>query len=69
MTGVPNLSHTDFSNLQGKASGRRGGLMFGALDSGSSGPGSNLGRGTAVCFWATLNAHYASLHTGVYTSY
>ena len=29
--------------------GRRGGLMVIALDSGSSGPGLSLGRGTALC--------------------
>ena len=29
--------------------GRNGGLMVRALDSGSSGPGSSPGRGTALC--------------------
>ena len=29
--------------------GRRGGLMVSALDSGSGGPGSSPGRGTALC--------------------
>ena len=32
--------------------GRRGGLMVSALDSGSNGPGSSPGRGTALCSWA-----------------
>ena len=32
--------------------GRRGGLMVSALDSGSGGPGSSPGWGTALCSWA-----------------
>ena len=32
--------------------GREGGLMVSALDSGSGGPGSSPGRGTALCSWA-----------------
>ena len=34
---------------------RRGGLMVSALNSGSSGPGSSPGRGTALCSW---EGHY-----------
>ena len=38
----------------------------GALDSGSSGPGSRLGQGHCVVFMGkTLNSHSASLHPGV----
>ena len=33
-------------------SGWRGGLMVSVLDSGSDGPGSSPGRGTALCSWA-----------------
>ena len=47
-------------------SGRRGGLMVSALDSGSSGPGSGPGRGHCVVFLGkTLYSHGASLHPGV----
>ena len=46
--------------------GRRGGLMVSALDSGSSGPGSGPGRGHCVVFLGkTLYSHGASLHPGV----
>ena len=38
--------------LQVFQSGRRGGLMVSALDSGSGGPGSSPGRGTALGSWA-----------------
>ena len=31
---------------------RRGGLMVSALNTGSGGPGSSPGRGTALCSWA-----------------
>ena len=47
-------------------SGRRGGLMVSALDSGASGPGLSPGRGHCVVFLGkTLNSHSASLHPGV----
>ena len=40
--------------------------MVSALDSGSGGPGSNLGRGHCVVFLGkTLHSHSASLHPGV----
>ena len=43
-----------------------GGLMVSALDSGSSGPGSEPGRGHCVVFLGkTLYSHGASLHPGV----
>ena len=46
--------------------GRRGGLMVSALDSGSSGPGSSPGRGHCVVFLGkTLYSHSASLHPSV----
>ena len=47
--------------------GRRGGLMVCALDSGASGPGSNLvGDIVPVVFLGkTLYSHGASLHPGV----
>ena len=46
--------------------GRRGGLMVSALDSGASGPGSSPGRGQCVVFLGkTLYSHSASLHPGV----
>ena len=39
---------------------------MGALDSGSSGPGSSPGRGHCVAFFGkTLYSHSASLHPGV----
>ena len=51
---------------QSAMSGRRGGLMVGALVSGSSGPGSSPGRGHCVVFLGkTLNSHSASLQPGV----
>ena len=40
--------------------------MVSALDSRSGGPGSSPGRGTALCSWAILYSHSASLHPGVY---
>ena len=44
-------------------SGRRGGLMVSALDSGTSAPGSSPGRGHCVVFLGkTLYSHSASLH-------
>ena len=47
-------------------SGRRGGLMVSALDSGASDPGSSPGRGHCVVFLGkTLYSHGASLHPGV----
>ena len=46
--------------------GRCGGLMFSALDSGASGPGSSPGRGHCVVFLGkTLYSHSAPLHPGV----
>ena len=40
--------------------------MFGALDSGESGPGSSSGRGHYVVFLGKAhNSHSASLHPGV----
>ena len=51
-------------------SGRRGGLMVSALDSGASGLGSSPGRGHCVVFLGkTLYSHGASLHPGVYRGY
>ena len=47
-------------------SGRRGGLMFSALDTGSSGQGLSPGQGHCVVFLGkTLDSHSASLHPGV----
>ena len=47
-------------------SGRHGGLMVSALDSGASAPGSSPGRGHCVVFLGkTLYPHGASLHPGV----
>ena len=49
-----------------RSSGRRGGLMVSALDSGASGSGSSPGRGHCVVFLGkTLYSHSASLHPGV----
>ena len=57
---------TRFSGRSQLASGRRGGLMVSALDSGASGPGSSPGRGHCVVFLGkTLYSHGASLHLGV----
>ena len=48
--------------------------MVSALDSGSNGPGSSHGQGTALCFLGkTLNTYSASLHwvqmgTGEFTA-
>ena len=45
---------------------RHGGLMVGALDSGSGGPGSSPGRGHCVVFLGkTLYSDSASLYPGV----
>ena len=46
--------------------GRRGGLMVSGLDSGSSGPGSSLGRGTAFCSWARYFTLIVPVSTQVY---
>ena len=47
-------------------SGRLGGLMVSALNSGASGPGSSPDQGHCVVFLGkTLNSHNASLHPGV----
>ena len=49
-----------------ETSGRHGGLMVSALDSGASAPGSSPGRGHCVVFLGkTLYSHGASLHPGV----
>ena len=40
--------------------GRRGGLMVSALGSGSNGPGSSPGRGTALCSWARRVSAYGN---------
>ena len=39
--------------------------MVSMLDSGLGGLASSPGRGTALCSWATLYSHSASLHPGV----
>ena len=55
-----------FGGITPHQSGRRGGFMVSALDSGSSGPGSGPGRGHCVVFLGkTLYSHGASLHPGV----
>ena len=55
-----------FDSVLASASGRRGGLMVSALDSGASGPGSSPGRGHCVVFLGkTLYSHGAFLHPGV----
>ena len=46
--------------------GRRGGLMVRALDSGSGGPGSSPGLGTALYSWARHFALIVPLSTQVY---
>ena len=46
--------------------GRRGGLMVSALDSGSKGPGSSPGRGTALCSWERHFTLIVPLSTQVY---
>ena len=47
-------------------SGRLGGLMVSALDSGSNSPGSSPGRVIVLCSWARqFYSHSASLHPGV----
>ena len=46
--------------------GRRGGLMVSALDSGSEGPGSSPGRGTALRSWARHFTLIVPLFTQVY---
>ena len=46
--------------------GRCGGLMVSALDSGSGGPGSSPGRGTASCSWARHFTLIVPLFTQVY---
>ena len=46
--------------------GRRGGLMVSALDSGSGGPGSSPGRGTALCSWTRHLTITVPLSTQVY---
>ena len=40
--------------------------MVSALDSGSGGPGSSPGRGTALCSWARYFTLIVSLSTQVY---
>ena len=46
--------------------GRCGGLMVSVLDSGSNGPGSIPGRGTALCSWARHFTPIVPLSTQVY---
>ena len=46
--------------------GRCSGLMVSALDSGSGGPGSSPGRGTALCSWARYFSLIVPLSTQVY---
>ena len=46
--------------------GRHGGLMVTTLDSGSGGPGSSPGRGTALCSWARYFTLIVPLSTHVY---
>ena len=46
--------------------GRVGGLMVSALDSGSGGPGSSPGPGTALCSWARYFSLIVPLSTQVY---
>ena len=46
--------------------GSRGVLMVSALDSGSGGPGSCPGRGTALCSWARYFTLIVPLSTQVY---
>ena len=59
-------SGTHALNIYSLLSGRRGGLMVSALDSGASGPGSSPGWGHNVLFLGkTVNSHSASLHPGV----
>ena len=41
--------------------------MVSALDCGSNGPGSSLGRGTALCSWARYFTLTVPLFTQVYT--
>ena len=52
------------AHLRGRrGSGRHGGLMVSALDSGASGPSSSPGQGLCVVFLGkTLYSHGASLH-------
>ena len=45
---------------------RRGGLMVSALNSGSGGPGSSPGQGTALCSWARHFTLIVPLSTQVY---
>ena len=45
---------------------RCGGLMVSALYSGSGGPGSSPGRGTALCSWARYFTLIVPLSTQVY---
>ena len=46
--------------------GRRGSQMVSALDTGSGGPGSSLGQGTALCFWARHFTLIVPLFTWVF---
>ena len=47
-------------------SGKRGGVMVSALDSGSGGPGSSPGQGAALCSWARHFTLIVPLSTQVY---
>ena len=54
------------SDTVGRRSGRHGGLVVSALDSGSKGPGLRPGGGHCVVFLGkTLYSHSASLHLAV----
>ena len=60
-------SQTMLVKIQVKFScGRCGGLMVSALDSGSGGPGSSPGQGTALCSWARHFTLIVPLSTQVY---
>ena len=47
-------------------SGRLGGLIVSALDSGSNSPGASPGQGTALCSWARHFTLTLTLFTQVY---
>ena len=73
LSGVPGLlTFTIVSDIiycafcSERSSGRHGGPMVSALDSGVSGPGSSPGLGYCIVFLGkTLYSHGASLHPGV----
>ena len=63
---VHNYNTQRRDNLRLPRVARRGGLMVSALDSGSGGPGSSRGRGTALCSWARYFTLIVPLSTQVY---